>query len=62
MIEFEIDGKQFRANKLDTFQQLHVSRRISPLIPLLIPVLLEVAKSKGAIDGNLARVVEVIQP
>lgn len=44
MIEFEIDGKEYRADKLNPFEQFHVSRRISPLIPNLIPVFLEVAK------------------
>lgn len=62
MIEFEIDGKSFRADKLSAFEQFHVSRRIAPLIPKLIPIMLEIAKTKGFEDGSLARVIEVMQP
>jgi hypothetical protein len=61
MIEFEIDGKKYRADKLSAFEQFHVSRRISPLIPKLIPVMLEVAKTQGTL-GSLSRIADVMQP
>lgn len=61
MIEFEQDGKSFRANKLDAFKQFHVSRKISPLIPLLVPVFVKVAKD-GNLTGNLAAYAEMLTP
>ncbi len=45
MIEFEINGLKFRAGKLDVFKQLHVSRKVAPVLPKLMPVFLEFAKS-----------------
>lgn len=47
MIEFEIEGKQFRFDKLTAMQQFHVSRKISPLIPPLMPIFAEMQKGKG---------------
>lgn len=45
MIEFEINGLKFRAGKLDVFKQLHVSRKVAPVLPKLMPVFLEFAKT-----------------
>lgn len=42
MTEFEIDGKQFRFERLSAMQQFHVSRKIAPLIPPLMPVFVQV--------------------
>lgn len=52
-MEFTIGEKQFRAGKLDAFKQLHVSRRIAPIIPPLIPIFVKVAK-----DGDLTKDIE----
>jgi len=60
MIEFELQGNQYRAGKLDAFAQLHVSRRIAPLIPALIPVFVRVAK--GGLTKDLAGLAEIIKP
>ncbi len=49
MTEFELNGRQFRAEKLNAFQQLHVMRRITPL---LVPML-EIIALAG--DGALAK-------
>ncbi|HET6804876.1 MAG TPA: hypothetical protein VFH59_05465 [Frateuria sp.] len=32
MSEFEINGQQYRAAKLDAFKQFHVSRRLAPVL------------------------------
>jgi hypothetical protein len=52
MVEFEIDGKSFRFEKLTALQQFHVSRKIAPLIPPLIPVFLEVKKNQDKKDNK----------
>jgi hypothetical protein len=38
MFEFERNGQVYRARKLNTFQQMHVLRRISPIIGPLFAV------------------------
>ena len=47
MPEFEIAGQKYRAGKLSAFQQLHLSRRIAPLLPKLLPVFAQIAGRKG---------------
>lgn len=37
-VEFDIGGVEYRADQLDAFKQLHVSRKIAPVVPKLIPV------------------------
>lgn len=61
MTEFEIDGLEYRIVKLSAFQQLHVSRRISPLIPPLIPIFMQMSRASGKADDLLQRP-EVLQP
>lgn len=46
MIQFQIDDKNYRLEKLDTFSQLHLARKVAPLLPKLLPVL-PVALSVG---------------
>ena len=45
MIEFKVNGLKFRAGKLDVFKQLHVSRKVAPVLPKLMPVFLELEKT-----------------
>lgn len=52
MENFEINGAEYRADKLTAMQQFHVSRRIAPLIPALIPIAMSVMKSLDK-DGDM---------
>ena len=45
MLDFEINGTEYRADKLTAMQQFHISRRIAPLLPPLIPIALMLFKS-----------------
>ena len=45
--EFEMDGHWYRIGRMNAFEQFHVSRKISPLIPPLIPVFMQMAKNTG---------------
>jgi len=45
MIEFEQNGQKYKAEKLPAMQQFHVSRKVGPLVPPLVPIFLEVARS-----------------
>ncbi|VVD29158.1 phage tail assembly chaperone [Paraburkholderia dioscoreae] len=48
MIEFEISGETYRVNKLDAFAQLHISRKLSPVLPKLLPALFKIFQSGQA--------------
>lgn len=54
MIEFEVNSVQYRADKLDAFKQLHVSRKIAPTVPKLIPVFVALQKAGKDDMGVLA--------
>ncbi|WP_446902995.1 phage tail assembly chaperone [Burkholderia sp. YIM B11467] len=39
--EIELSGKRYQIGRLSAMQQFHVSRRIAPIIPSMIPVLMK---------------------
>lgn len=43
-MEFEIKPHKFRVKKLSAFSQLHLSRKIAPLLPPLAPLIMEMSK------------------
>jgi hypothetical protein len=53
MIEFEHNGQQYKAEKLPAMQQFHISRKVGPLVPPLVPIFLEIARS-GALNVKVA--------
>ena len=62
MAEFTLNGQQYSAGKMDAFKQLHVSRKIGPIIPPLIPVFLKLSKSSVPLTENLAAIGELLGP
>jgi hypothetical protein len=46
MVEFELSGNTYRAGKMDAFKQFHVSRKIAPIVPTLIPIFVRLSKDK----------------
>jgi hypothetical protein len=60
MITFEHGGHTYRIDKLKLFDQLHIMRKISPLVPQLIPLFVQVSK-KGLSD-SLGTLPELLQP
>lgn len=60
-MEFNLGEKQFRTGKLDAFQQFHISRKLGPIIPTLIPVFMGIAKNDG-FKGGMAEYAEVLAP
>lgn len=60
MMEFMIGDKNFVAGKLDAFKQLHVSRRIAPIIPTLVPIFVKLAKDGSMKD--LSGLAELLTP
>lgn len=63
-IEFEIGGQTYRAAKLDTFKQLHVSRKVGPVLPKLLPVFLQFTKSAkdGGPADDLTAIAVAVEP
>jgi hypothetical protein len=61
-IEFEIGAQRYRAEKLDAFKQLHVSRKIAPIIPKLLPMFLKFAGNAEALKDDLAGMAEAFEP
>jgi hypothetical protein len=57
---FEVGGNEYRIDKLDPFKQLHVMRRVSPLIPQLIPLFMQV--SKKGLSASMDELPELLQP
>ena len=43
-MEFELHDRKFRVKKLSAFGQLHLSRKVAPLLPPLAPLLVEMSK------------------
>lgn len=52
MIEYEINGQQYRSDKLSAMDQFHVSRKLAPVLPTIVPVIQ--AAAKGELDKVLA--------
>lgn len=61
--EIELNGARYAIGKLSAMQQFHVSRRIAPIIPPMIPVLVkfyaeleaaDVARDQARANGALA--------
>jgi len=61
-IEFEVAGQRYRAEKLDAFKQLHVSRKIAPIVPKLLPMFMKFAEQKGALQDDIASMAEAFEP
>ncbi|MFP0547887.1 phage tail assembly chaperone [Acinetobacter baumannii] len=54
MENISINGHDYTIGRLDAFDQLHVSRKLSPLVPTIVPVIAEVAQ------GDLIKAFEKI--
>lgn len=61
MTEFDVGGQTYRVGKLDAFRQFHVSRRIAPIIPTLVPVFVKMARD-GNLTDDIAGLSEVLVP
>jgi len=61
-IEFEIAGHRYRAEKLDAFKQLHVSRKIAPIVPKLLPMFLKFSTMGDSMKADLAGMASAFEP
>ena len=49
MSEFDLGADTYRIGKLNAFQQFHLSRKVAPIIPTLMPVFLKLKGSAKAL-------------
>jgi len=61
MVEFEINGQPYRMGKLDAMRQFHLSRRLAPIIPTLIPVFVKLSR-EGGLNQDLPGFASVLGP
>ena len=61
MVEFELQGNTYRAGKLDAFKQFHVSRKIAPILPTLIPVFVSLSRD-NKLTEDLGAFSELLTP
>src|SRR5271170_3844443 len=61
MVEFEIEGKQFRFDKLTAMQQFHVSRKIAPLMPVFAQIRKDEEKKVSVVD-DFGMIGPLLQP
>lgn len=54
MSEFEQGADTYRIGKLNAFQQFHLSRKVAPIIPTLIPIFLKLNASGVDVRAQLA--------
>jgi len=59
MVDFEISGNNYRAEKLNAFQQLHVSRKLAGVLPKVLPAILAANEAKG---GDLSTLLSAFEP
>lgn len=55
-IEFDIGGQTYRAGKLDTFAQLHLSRKLGPVLAKLLPAFFKIVQTgQRGVFSSMAR-------
>ncbi|WP_425327620.1 phage tail assembly chaperone [Pseudomonas nitroreducens] len=67
MSEFTVVGQTYRTTKIDAMRQFHLSRKIAPVIPALIPVFAKLAESQKAegtkpLSSDLAAMASLFEP
>jgi len=61
MVEITLGGNQYRIGKLNTFNQLHLSRKLAPLVPELVPAFVKIQKVLAPAEGQEAPVIGLDQ-
>ncbi len=60
--ELDLNGHRYSIGKLSAKQQFHVSRRIAPIVPTLIPVFVRLAAGVRGITEDPGGMADVLQP
>ena len=62
MIEFEVSGHRFRAEKLNVLKQGHLSRKLAPLLPPLAPIVERAVADKDLLNAKVFEYLVMAQP
>lgn len=62
MVELQIGEHQYRVDKLDTFASFHVSRKLAPFIPTLIPLFSKASQLGEASLSEMAGMADSAMP
>lgn len=60
--QIELGGDEYSLGRLSAMQQFHVSRRIAPIIPALIPVFMRMRSAAKPLNEDLEGLATVLQP
>lgn len=60
-VEIEVAGNAYRIGRLDAFRQFHLSRKIAPLMPKLLPAFMELSK-KPDLLGDMQSIADAMAP
>jgi len=61
-VELSLGGAEYSIGKMSAMKQLHVSRRVAPLIPKLIPIFMRMRDSKVSLGEDLGALSDILQP
>lgn len=62
-MDFKSGDYNFRIEKLNAFEQLHLSRKIAPLLPALAPILMRWRARKGdLLSTQILEIAELAEP
>ena len=62
MNQTEVKGHEYRIGTLDAFKKLHLSRKVAPLIPALIPIFAKYMAEGNGMKSDLGSLPEIIKP
>lgn len=62
--EIELSGQVYRLGKLSAMQQLHVSRKLAPVLPTVLPLIsrIQAGALEDALDGKVDALVAAAEP
>ena len=61
-LEIDLNGHRYSIGKLSAKQQFHMSRRIAPIVPTLIPVFVRLAAGGKRISEDPGGMADVLNP
>lgn len=61
-LEIDLNGNRYSIGKLSAKQQFHVSRRIAPILPTMIPIFLRIKESGVNLTDDLDGMAQILQP
>ncbi len=61
MITFEVDGRRFKCEKMNVFDQAHLLAAVSPLVAGLAPLFMQIS-SEGGLSADVSTLPDLLMP